>query len=309
MEYLEYLKNFSYDEQEAFELRDRYKRGELSLSENVVRGTVEVPQEDDIKDLPVAEKKEYESLSQEGKKILKSGKLAKVELAGGVGIRFGRHIKAVYPIHEGKSFIELKLMHTASLEYHYKCKIYKAVLTSFATHEAVKEELLRKNIRVDRIYTQGVTNRLIPTVSDIEERYRGKIDVEQLKEWKRWAEGREGEFYYNPNHEDGYCPTGHFDAIAYLVSSGTLADMIKEGIEYGVFCISPRKGGIRDKLSITFGHFGISECETRDGPKTESQSARLMSLGAFFPEPLSNISFFLSNRLRVNRRGFDVRMP
>jgi hypothetical protein len=53
--------------------------------------------------------------------------------------------------------------------------------------------------------------------------------------------------------------------------------------EYGVFCIFPRKGGIRDKLSITFGHFGTSFCETRDGPKTESQSARLMYLGFFFP--------------------------
>lgn len=118
-------------------LADRYQRGELSKANNVLATTVEPPAPDEIKALPAAGS-EREALVAKGRKALEAGQLGVVILAGGMATRFNYDKpKGLFPIFEGKSFLQLKFEAVKALGH----RVPIFLMTSFATDAGIRAHL------------------------------------------------------------------------------------------------------------------------------------------------------------------------
>ncbi|MNS55500.1 putative uridylyltransferase [compost metagenome] len=118
-------------------LAERYQRGELSKASNVLTQSVEPPAEGEIYRLPT-DGPARETLVAKGRQALESGQLGVVILAGGMATRFNYDKpKGVYPIFEGKSFLQLKLEAVKALGH----RVPVFLMTSFATDPAVRAHL------------------------------------------------------------------------------------------------------------------------------------------------------------------------
>jgi UTP--glucose-1-phosphate uridylyltransferase len=119
-------------------LAKRYQTGELSKDKNVLPSGVEAPKTGEIEDLPAVGTSEHQALVSLGRKALDAGELGVVILSGGMATRFNYDKpKGVFPIFEGKSFLQLKLEAVKALGR--PVPIY--LMTSFATDDAIREHL------------------------------------------------------------------------------------------------------------------------------------------------------------------------
>lgn len=119
-------------------LAGRYQAGELSKAKNVLAGVVEAPKAGEIETLPAPGTPAHAALVAEGRKALEAGQLGVVILSGGMATRFNYDKpKGVFPIFEGKSFLQLKLEAVKALGR--PVPVY--LMTSFATDAAIHEHL------------------------------------------------------------------------------------------------------------------------------------------------------------------------
>jgi UTP--glucose-1-phosphate uridylyltransferase len=119
-------------------LSKRYQAGELSKAKNVLAGVVEAPRPEEIERLPEPGTPAHEALVARGRQALEAGQLGVVILSGGMATRFNYDKpKGVFPIYEGKSFLQLKLEAVKALGR--PVPVY--LMTSFATDPAIKEHL------------------------------------------------------------------------------------------------------------------------------------------------------------------------
>ena len=196
------LERFGFDESLFETLRGRVAAGELSPESNLVRGLVEPPRDDDVTPLPGPGDPGYEDAQTAGLDALRRGEVAQVVLAGGMATRFGGVVKAVLAAVDGKSFLEAKLEQTASLEQALDTTVPVALMTSFATDDAIRAHVVERALGDPLVFHQFVSLRLGPS----------------------------GELFRD---EDGraspYAP-GHGDLFQALRRSGTLDTMQSGGV-------------------------------------------------------------------------------
>ncbi|HEY1334632.1 MAG TPA: UTP--glucose-1-phosphate uridylyltransferase, partial [Myxococcaceae bacterium] len=97
-----------YDEPLFRELVEAWKRGEIV--EAPPPGTLEPLRPGDVTPLPARGTAEHARLAALGEGLLREGKVAALVVAGGAGTRFGGAVKALVPVVDGKTFIDLKLL-------------------------------------------------------------------------------------------------------------------------------------------------------------------------------------------------------
>lgn len=194
------LERFGFDEPLFEALRARVAAGELSPESNVVQGSVEPPRESDLTPLPAHGEPQYDEARTTGLDALRRGEVAQVVLAGGMATRFGGVVKAVLTAVDGKSFLEAKLEQTAALEHALDTRVPVALMTSFATDDAIREHVEERSLGEPLVFNQFVSLRLEPS---------GELFLDD--------EGR----------ASPYAP-GHGDLFSALRRSGTL-DALRSG--------------------------------------------------------------------------------
>ena len=133
------LQRFGFEDIPFESLRNRLVEGEAGPERNRIRGTVEPPDEGDLRGLPPLGGDIRRSLEERGFEAMRNGEVAAVILAGGMATRFGGVVKAAVEVVEGMSFLEIKLRDVAAVAERAGATIPVYLMTSFATHQAIEE--------------------------------------------------------------------------------------------------------------------------------------------------------------------------
>lgn len=150
------------DEQLAQDLAQRFRSGALSLAGNTVAGEVAPPGPGDVVALPPKGSPEREALHAQGMAAMAQGRVGVAILAGGMATRFKYdHPKGLFPVYEGRSFLDLKLSAVRALGH--PLPVY--VMTSPATHDEIAKHLAESRnfgLGADqvRLFCQGMLPRL-----------------------------------------------------------------------------------------------------------------------------------------------------
>ncbi len=184
------------------ELRRRLADGSLTALGNVVSGLVEPPLPSDLVQLPAPGDPGFAEAESAGIDAIKAGTVAMVVLAGGMATRFGGGVKAVAEAIDGRSFLEVKLDETARLGRALDTDIPVALMTSFATDEAVRAHVADRGLGDPLWFCQTAAPRLRPD---------GSVFV--------GTDGRAS--LYGP---------GHGDVLSTIRSSGTLDALTRRGV-------------------------------------------------------------------------------
>ena len=137
------------------------RRASCRPPSNVVQGSIEPPRDDDITQLPAARAtRGTRSARAAGLDALERGEVAQVVLAGGMATRFGGVVKAVLTAVDGKSFLEAKLVQTASSSRRSRASVPVALMTSFATDEAIRAHVAERGLGEPLVFNQFVSLRL-----------------------------------------------------------------------------------------------------------------------------------------------------
>jgi UTP--glucose-1-phosphate uridylyltransferase len=196
------LERFGFDEPLFEQLRDRVATGELSPESNLIRGEIEPPRDEDVVRLPCEGDERYEEVRSTGLEALRRGEVAQVVLAGGMATRFGGVVKAVLPAVDGLSFLEAKLLQTTLLERALEVEVPVALMTSFATDEAIRRHVAERELGGPLVFHQFVSLRLEPT-GDLVRDAEGSASL--------------------------YAP-GHGDLFRAVRRSGTLDELRRRGV-------------------------------------------------------------------------------
>ncbi len=196
------LERFGFDEALFESLRERVAAGELSPESNLIQGTIEPPGEEDVTRLPAPGDPGYDDVREAGLDALRRGEVAQVVLAGGMATRFGGVVKAVLSAVDGKSFLEAKLVQTAALGREVSARVPVALMTSFATDEAIREHVAGRNLGDPLVFNQFVSLRLDAA----------------------------GELFRDADRRASLYAPGHGDLFQALQRSGTLAELRARGV-------------------------------------------------------------------------------
>jgi len=129
----------SYDEALFRELVEAWKRGEVV--EAPPPGSLEPLRPGDVTPLPARGTQEHTRLAGIGQELLRAGKVAALIVAGGAGTRFGGAVKALVPVIEGRTFLDLKLHDVERASEGVRRPVPVALMTSFLTETAILEHL------------------------------------------------------------------------------------------------------------------------------------------------------------------------
>jgi len=197
----EVLERFGFDEALFERLRAKVTTGELSPASNLIQGEIEPPRPDDLLRLPVEGDERYDEVRAAGLRALRGAEVAQVVLAGGMATRFGGVVKAVLPAVDGLSFLEAKLAQTAALERALDTIVPVALMTSFATDEAIRRHIAERALGDPLVFHQFVSLRLEPG----------------------------GELFRDAEGEVSLYAPGHGDLFRALRRSGTLDELRARG--------------------------------------------------------------------------------
>jgi len=196
------LDRYGFDEQLFESLGGRIAAGELSPESNIVRGEIEPPTAEDVTPLPAPGDSTYDAARAAGIEALERGEVAQVVLAGGMATRFGGVVKAVLTAVDDKSFLEAKLVQTATLESALDCTVPVALMTSFATDDAVRAHVVERDLGDPFVFHQFVSLRLEAN----------------------------GELFLDASGRPSLYAPGHGDLFQALRHSGTIAELRKRGV-------------------------------------------------------------------------------
>ncbi len=150
-----------YDEALFAALVEAWRRGEVV--ETPPSGVLEPLRPGDVTPLPAPGTPEHARLSAAGESLLRAGRVAALVVAGGAGTRFGGAVKALVPVVEGKTFLDLKLLDVERTSERAGRPVPVALMTSFLTEEGIGEHLAAHPPRVPvLLFRQGHLPRLTP---------------------------------------------------------------------------------------------------------------------------------------------------
>jgi hypothetical protein len=239
------------------QLREDLQRGRIGLARNRLSVDIDVRDADDS-ELVMASGPRSSRAVRLGEDAVKSGAVAVVTLAAGVGSRWTTGagvVKAVNPFAvidgQHRSFLEIHLAKTRRLREAVGVPIPHVVTTSYLTHAAIDHHLrATSNYGQDGpIYLsrgRSIGQRLIPMTRDLtflwEETSHETLDENKQKvreagrrailEWARSQ--REGSDYTDNVPVQRFNPPGHFYEVPNLLRNGTLARLLDDfpGLEW-----------------------------------------------------------------------------
>ena len=159
----ETLGRFGFDAPLFETLRSRVAAGELSAASNVVEGSLAPPEPDELMSLPDPGERGHQEARSAGQEALRAGEVAQVVLAGGMATRFGGVVKAVVEAVDGQSFLDVQVAATRELEHALGAEVPVALMTSFATDEALRGYVAARGLGDPLFFHQFVSLRLEPS--------------------------------------------------------------------------------------------------------------------------------------------------
>ncbi len=196
------LERHGFDVETFAHLRAALISGTLAPGANVVSGAVEALQPGDLTRLPAPDEAGYEEAVAAGTEALRTGSIAIIVLAGGMATRFGGGVKAVADAIDGRSFLEVKLRETRRLARALDCTIPEALMTSFATDDAIGAHLTERGLGDPIRFVQPAAPRLRPN----------------------------GSLFLAADGTPSLYGQGHGDLFATLRASGALEALVEVGV-------------------------------------------------------------------------------
>ncbi len=195
-----------YDEALFRQLVEAWKRGEIV--EAPPAGTLEALRPGDVTPLPVRGTAEHARLAAVGDRVLREGRVAALVVAGGAGTRFGGAVKALVPVVEGKTFLDLKLLDVERVSERVGRPLPVALMVSFLTESGIAEHLAAHPSRVPVLpFVQAQLPRLTP----------------------------DGAIARETGGEPSLAPSGHGDVFRALRASGVGQELAARGVEHVYF--------------------------------------------------------------------------
>lgn len=151
------LSPYGFDEQALSRLAERLKQP--GQADNAVKGQLTPPAPEDVTVLPKTGTAERKALAELGRAAIAKGEVGAVILAGGMATRFGGVVKAVVPVTQGKTFLQIKLDDIDGQAKASGGSVPTYLMTSFATHQRITEVV--KGTKVEA-FPQFVSLRLRP---------------------------------------------------------------------------------------------------------------------------------------------------
>jgi UTP--glucose-1-phosphate uridylyltransferase len=195
-----------YDEALFGALVAGWKRGEVVAAPPP--GTLEPLRPGDVTPLPSPGTPEHARLAAIGNALLREGRVAALVVAGGAGTRFGGAVKALVPVVEGRTFLDLKLLDAERTAARVGHAVPVALMTSFLTSEGIAAHLAAHPPRVPVLpFQQAALPRLEPT----------------------------GEMARDASGAPSLAPSGHGDVFRALRTSGVGERLRALGVEHVYF--------------------------------------------------------------------------
>ena len=205
------------------ELARRWREGTFTAEANRLQGVAPLDQ-NDVHSLPPPDSDSYQELWQRGAQAIRAGEVGAIILAGGMATRFDYdHPKGLYPILEGKSFLQLKIEWL--LEVEPKLPIF--VMTSFHTNDEIVAHLAEHD------------NFGAP---------QGQIRCFPQDKFRRLTP--DGEMFEPDDPAERYAAPGHGDFPMALRRSGLLDEFCSGGGRYLAFSNVDNLGASLDAAII-----------------------------------------------------------
>lgn len=197
-------------------LAERFRAGTFTAATGHFT-TVEPLRAEDVGHLPPVSSISYQELVAQGQAALQAGAVGAIILAGGMATRFRYdQPKGLFPILDGKSFLELKIEHM--LRVVPTAPVF--IMTSFHTDAAIRAHLKAH-------HDFGAAP--------------GQLQCFIQSRFPRLRP--DGEQWHTADPSEAFAAPGHGDFIAALVDSGLLATFINNGGAYLFFSNVDNLGG------------------------------------------------------------------
>lgn len=121
------------------ELRRKFRAGELAAAPSPEPFEPLLP--GDVLTLPKPGTAEYARAREAGAGAFRAGQVAALIVAGGAGTRFGGAVKALVPVLDGRTFLDLKLADTVKASERAGCALPVALMTSHLTDAGIRAAL------------------------------------------------------------------------------------------------------------------------------------------------------------------------
>lgn len=234
------------------EIREALQKGRIGLFRNrlPVETTIEDVHKKDVTELTA-----LEGVKVTGEQAIRSGKVAVMSLAAGIGSRWTKGagvIKALNPFVEidgvHRNFLEIHLAKTRKVAEEYGASIPHIVATSYLTHKPISLKLQESNNYGygSKVYLspgRSIGQRFVPMERDLrfmwEEMPQETLDENKQKvrdavrrTMIKWAKSKgEGTDYIDNIAGQRFSPLGHWYEVSNLVRNGTLAMLLEENPE------------------------------------------------------------------------------
>jgi UDP-N-acetylglucosamine pyrophosphorylase len=231
------------------EIREELQKGRIGLARNRLPAETVI---EDVKDEDIAHFNKLNSFTSDGENAIRSGKVAVMSLAAGVGSRWTKGagvIKAINPFVEingiHRSFLEIHIAKTKKAASKYNAIIPHLIATSYLTHEPIEKKLSEtKNFGyAGPVYLspgRSIGQRYVPMERDLRFLWE-EMPQETLDENKQkvrdavrqsligWAKSKgEGTDYVDNIAAQRFSPLGHWYEVSNLLRNGALAKLLKE---------------------------------------------------------------------------------
>ena len=147
-------------------------------------------------------------MAAQGEAALRAGQVAALVVAGGAGTRFGGAVKALVPVVDGKTFLDLKLQDVAQASARAGRPIAVALMTSHLTDEAIRAALAAQPPPIPvHVFQQRSLPRLRP----------------------------DGSLFRQADGTPSLAPAGHGDVFRALVASSVAGKLHAAGVRHLYF--------------------------------------------------------------------------
>jgi UTP--glucose-1-phosphate uridylyltransferase len=158
-----------------------------------------------------------------GEEALRRGEAAVVILVGGAATRFGGGVKALSPVLDGRSFLDLRMENFLQVGQRYGAPVLVAMMTSPLSHEAIKDYVAQQGWESQVLLFQ---QRMLPRLTPNWELFRG-------------ADG-----------QLSFAPSGHGDFFRALRETGTAEELRRRGVRHVFFSNVDNLGATLDPLIV-----------------------------------------------------------
>ncbi len=184
------------------------------------------PRTGDIQALPSAGTALYQEVWGLGTDAFRKGEVASLVVAGGAGTRFGGVVKALVPVHEGRTFLDFKLADARQVGREFGRRVSVALMTSGLTHQPIQE------------YVSAMPNQdQGPDVLLFQQRMFPRLTMS-------W------EIFRGEDGEPSLAPSGHGDVYRALRQSGVGFELRKRGVKHLYFSNVDNLAATLDPLII-----------------------------------------------------------